>query len=238
MTTATPQQFAQSGTLEELYGKLAPVNDGARLGQDRALAVAGAEEVVPGALLGLRPGQGRARRRRPADQHRARRAPQPDPAKSGDRLRHLAHHRRRLPDDHAGRKGALAPPHAERAAAHHRRRARRLHGGQRRAARHDAGRRGADAELVLARPRQRGPRLRLLARRARRAAGATARPDVLRAASRRVRDRDHRAQFVADAFLLGGHASAASRTPRRRRTAQATSRSRWAIRRSTPWRCR
>ena len=48
----------------------------------------------------------------------------------------------------------------------------------------------------------------------------------------------HGAECVADAFRLGRHAAPARRTPRRRRTAQATSRSRSAIRRSTPWRCR
>ena len=59
-----------------------------------------------------------------------------------------------LPDDHAGRMGARAPPHAERAAAHSRRRARHLYRGRRRQHRDGAGRRAADAELVDARPRQ------------------------------------------------------------------------------------
>ena len=39
-------------------------------------------------------------------------------------------------------------------------------------------------------------------------------------------------------FPWARHPAPARRRPRRRRTAQATSRSRWAIRRSTPWRCR
>ena len=110
-----------------------------------------------------------------------------------------------------------------------RRRARRLHHRQRRAAFDDAGRRGADAELVLARPRQRQPRLRLLARRARRAAGASARADVLRAASRRLREREHRPERLADAFPVGGDQGAADGGGSARRR-QAAPRSRWRCR--------
>ena len=105
---------------------------------------------------------------------------------SDDELRHRAHHGHRLSDDHAGRMGALAPPHAERAAPHPRLRARHLHRSRRRQDRHGAGRRAAHAELVEPRPRQRQPRLRLLARLSRRAAGAVAGADVLRAGERRT----------------------------------------------------
>ena len=238
MTSPTPQQLAQSGSLEELYAQLTPIKVVPGWAKTAPSLWPEPKKSFQALLLELRPGQGRARRRRPADQHRAGRAPQPDHAEPGDRLRHLAHHRRGLSDDHAGGEGALAPPHPERAAARDRRRARRLHRRQRRAARHDAGRRGADAELVLARPRQRRPRLRLLARRARRAAGAAVGSDVLRSASGRVRDRGHGAEFVADAFLLGRHAAPAQGGGSGWRTARAMSRSRWAIPRSTPWRCR
>ena len=192
--------------------------------------------------LELRAGQGRARRRGPADQHRACRAAQPDPAKSGGRLRDLAHHRRGLSDDHAGREGALASPHAERAASDRRRRARRLHHRQRREAFDDAGRRGADAELVLARPRQRQPRLRLLARRAGRAAGATARADVLRAASRTISRKRAWWRTPRRCISPGPRPSGGWRKPPRARTGSRP-RSRSAIMaaknpRSTPWRWR
>src|ERR1700722_8845918 len=77
--------------------------------------------------------------------------------------------------------GALASPYAERTAAHSGFRGRYLYGGRWRQDRHGAWRRAADAELVEPRPWQRQPRLRLLARFPRRAAGAIARADVLRA---------------------------------------------------------
>ena len=158
----------------------------AGLGQEDAVAVAGAEEEFCAGALEIRAGARRARCRRPAHQHRARRAAQSHPVliRLSERLRHRAHHGRRLSDDHAGRMGARASPHAECAAADPRLRARHVHRSRRRQDRHGAGRRAADAELVEPRPRQRQPRLRLLARFPRRAAGATARADVLRAGGR------------------------------------------------------
>ena len=239
MTSPTPQQLAHSGTLEDLYKQLEPIRHGRRLGEADAVAMGGAEKVICAVRLELCPGQGRARRRRPADQHRTRRAAQPDHAESGWwQLRHLAHHRRGLSDDHAGREGALASPYAERAAADHRRRARRLYHRQRRAARDDAGRRGAYAKLVLARPRQRG------------AAPAPIWLDVLDVPLVQLLEpmffESHPDEFekeirgaerFADAFLLGRYASAG--WPRRRRIRTVSRpRSRSAIPRSTPWRCR
>ena len=58
-----------------------------------------------------------------------------------------------------------------------------------------------------------------LARRAGRAAGATARADVLRAASRRVREGERGAERLADAFLLGRDRAPAGRGGQARRTA-------------------
>ena len=84
--------------------------------------------------------------------------------------------------------------------------------------------------------------LRLLARRAGRAAGAIARADVLRAASRRVREGERGGERLADAFLLGRHRAPARRSRVRARTGSLPkSRSaQMAAKnpRSTPWRCR
>src|SRR5262249_36107700 len=76
---------------------------------------------------------------------------------------------------------ARASPHAQCAAPHPRRRARHVPGGRRRQHFDGAGRRAAHAQLVDARPRQPQQGQRLLAGFPRRAAGAAARADVLRA---------------------------------------------------------
>ena len=141
--------------------------------------------AVRGRQVGARPG----RRVRPG---RAGRAPQPDHGQS-DRRQHLRdqpQHRRRLPDGEGGRDRALAPPHRGGAAPGGAGQARHLHGGRRRPRRHGAGRRGADAVLVLARPRQRERRHQLLDRLPRRAVRAAFGGDVLRAQPGGLRE-DH-----------------------------------------------
>ena len=45
MTSPTPQQLSQSGSLDELYGQLGTDPRRRRLGQEDAVAVAGAEEA-------------------------------------------------------------------------------------------------------------------------------------------------------------------------------------------------
>ena len=141
-------------------------------------------EIQAGGVA-LRRCQGRARRGRRIRPGRAGRAAQPDHGQSdrGQPLRHQPQHRLRLPDGEGGREGALASPHPGCPAARGRGQARHLYGGRRRARRHAAGRRGADAVVVLARPRQRERSDQLLDRLPRRAVRAAHRSDVLRAQS-------------------------------------------------------
>ncbi len=120
---------------------------------------------------------------------RAGRAPQPDHGQS-DRRQHLClqpQHRRRLPDGESRRESALAPAHRGGVAAGGRGQARHLHRRRRRPRRHAARRRGADAVLVLARPRQRERRHQLLDRLSRCAVRAAFGGDVLRAEPGRLR---------------------------------------------------
>ena len=80
---------------------------------------------------------------------------------------HLCHqpqHRRRLPDGEGRRAGALPSPHRGGAAPRGRGQARHLYRGRWCPRLHGAGRRRADAVLVLARPRQRKRRRELLDR--------------------------------------------------------------------------
>ena len=92
----------------------------------------------------------------------------------------------------AGETRALAPPYRGGAAPGGAGEARHLHRGRRRPRRHGAGRRGADAVLVLARPRQRERRDQLLDRLPRRAVRAAFGSDVLRAQSGGLRDHHQR----------------------------------------------
>ena len=242
MTSPTPQQLAHSGSLEELYKQLEPIRMGAGWAKPTPSLWAEPKKSFEPFVWSYAQAKGAldaAGRLINTELAERRNLIMQNPG--GRQLRHLAHHRRGVPDDHAGRESALASPHAERAAADHRRRARRLHHRQRRAAFDDAGRRRADAELVLARPRQRQPRQRLLARRAGRAAGASARADVLRAASGRVRAGEGGGDEFADAFLLGRDGTAAGRG-RRGSNGQpaeiALGGPGWKTPRSPPWRWR
>ena len=83
MKVPSREDLAQSGSLEELYGKLNLVGIGPGWQQADAVAVAGAAEEFRAGALEIRAGARRARRRRPPDQHRARRAAQSHPRQSG-----------------------------------------------------------------------------------------------------------------------------------------------------------
>ena len=149
MKVPSREDLAQSGSLEELYGKLSHVGMGPGWNKPTpSLWPAPRKTFVPAhwkyeQARGALDAAGRLINTELAER---RNLILDNPA--GRKLRHRAHHRHRLSDDHAGRMGALAPPHAECAAPHPRRRARHLHRGRRRQYRHGAGRRAADAELV------------------------------------------------------------------------------------------
>ena len=220
---------------------------GAGLEQADAVAVAGAAQDLRAGALEIRARPRRARCRRPADQHRARRTAQPHPVQPGrgQHLRHRAHAGRGLSDDHAGGMGAGAPAYAECAAPHPRRRARHLHRGRRRQHRHGAGRRAADAELVDPRPRQSQQGLRLLARLPRCAAGATPGADVLRSRRGRTSARRRAGHDTRPGAGIGhdrltvrvhlqGHLAPARRGRSPSRAGRSPPRSSWAIPRSPP----
>ena len=99
--------------------------------------------------------------------------------------------------------------------------ARRLHHRQRHAHRHAAGRRAADAGVVLARPRQRDVRDRLLDRLPRHSVRPAHRGDVLRAVSAGRPGSDHRHRPDADADSVARGARAQAPTPRRSRSPRA-----------------
>ncbi len=196
----------------------------ARLGAAGAVDVGVAAAEVQAGGVAVRGREEGARPGRQLGAGGADRAAQPDHGQSdrGQHLRHQPQHRRRL----SMREGPArrARTHRHSAAALRlvvQGEARHLHDGRRRPHRHAAGRRAADAVLVLARPRQRERRDRLLDRLPRHSVRAASRR---RCSSSPIRGglRDgHPQRPVADADSRARGAGAGQRRQGRSRSPRA-----------------